>query len=81
MTGERTLLAIKYTRGSLELLDQRLLPLESVYLPVKNNQDAWTMIRVREEGGADRRQRYILSYTHPLLILPSLLHVFFCAQR
>eukprot|EP00976_Prorocentrum_cordatum_P092029 1188761-Prorocentrum_minimum.AAC.4 len=41
--GEKgaTLEAIKYSRGSLELLDQRKLPTQTVYLPVPDTKAAW----------------------------------------
>jgi len=44
--------AIKYARGSLQLLDQRLLPLEHVYLTTKDTKDAWTQIRDMVVRGA-----------------------------
>lgn len=47
-----SLQAIKYTRGSLELLDQRLLPFEVVYLPVPNAQASWQQIKDMVVRGA-----------------------------
>lgn len=47
-----TLQAIKYQRGSLSLLDQRLLPFESVYLPVPDPQAAWQHIKDMVVRGA-----------------------------
>lgn len=44
--------AIKYTRGSLELLDQRLLPLESTYIPIEKVEDGWVAIRDMVVRGA-----------------------------
>lgn len=38
--------AIKYSDGKLQLLDQRLLPYETVYLAVPNPQAAWQQIKV-----------------------------------
>lgn len=38
--------AIKYQDGKLQLLDQRLLPLEAVYLDVPDPQAAWQQIKV-----------------------------------
>lgn len=38
--------AIKYSDGRLQLLDQRLLPLETVYLDVPDPQAAWQQIKV-----------------------------------
>lgn len=40
--------AIKYSDGKLQLLDQRLLPLETVYLDVPDPQAAWQQIKVSE---------------------------------
>ncbi|CAN1171057.1 Methylthioribose-1-phosphate isomerase [Linum perenne] len=37
--GDSTLQSICYTRGSLQLLDQRKLPLETVYLQIKDSSD------------------------------------------
>jgi len=39
--------AIKYSSGKLQLLDQRLLPHETVYLEVPDIQAAWQQIKVR----------------------------------
>ena len=47
-----SLQAIKYSRGSLQLLDQRLLPFEVVYLQVPDPQAAWTQIRDMVVRGA-----------------------------
>lgn len=44
--------AIKYTRGSLQLLDQRLLPFEIVYLDVPNAQTSWAHIKDMVVRGA-----------------------------
>lgn len=44
--------AIRYRRGSLELLNQRLLPLESVFLPVDGTQQAWAAIKDMVVRGA-----------------------------
>jgi hypothetical protein len=38
--------AIKYGDGKFQLLDQRLLPLETVYLEVPNPLAAWQQIKV-----------------------------------
>lgn len=46
------LLAIRYTRGQLELLDQRLLPLESVFIPVRTPTEAFDAIRAMVVRGA-----------------------------
>jgi methylthioribose-1-phosphate isomerase len=42
--------AIRYSDGKLQLLDQRLLPLETVYLDVPDPQAAWQQIKVRGGG-------------------------------
>ncbi|KAJ3703916.1 hypothetical protein LUZ61_007621 [Rhynchospora tenuis] len=44
--------AICYERGSLRLLDQRKLPLESVYLDIKDSKDGWDAIREMVVRGA-----------------------------
>ncbi|MEW5314754.1 MAG: hypothetical protein WDW38_006225 [Sanguina aurantia] len=44
--------AIIYSRGSLQLLDQRLLPFESTYLQVTDPVSAWTQIRDMVVRGA-----------------------------
>ena len=41
-----TLEAIKYSRGSLELLDQRKLPTQTIYLPVPDTKAAWCALAV-----------------------------------
>ena len=52
--------AIRYADGRLSLLDQRLLPLERVYLDVPDAKAAWQAIKVRCVWGgvaaAGRRQ-------------------------
>lgn len=44
--------AIKYARGSLQLLDQRLLPFETVYLPVPDAETSWNHIKAMVVRGA-----------------------------
>lgn len=44
--------AIKYERGSLQLLDQRLLPNQSIYLEVAGCEDAHRMIKDMAVRGA-----------------------------
>ena len=44
--------ALRYERGKLELLDQRLLPLESTYVQVSTPQDAFDAIRSMVVRGA-----------------------------
>ncbi|KAM0844363.1 hypothetical protein ACQ4PT_057103 [Festuca glaucescens] len=51
--GESSALqSILYDRGSLRLLDQRKLPLEEVYIDVKDSTDGWTAIRDMVVRGA-----------------------------
>nr|ACU24114.1 unknown [Glycine max] len=47
-----TLQAICYKRGSLQLLDQRKLPLETVYLEIRDSTDGWNAIREMVVRGA-----------------------------
>lgn len=44
--------SLKYSRGSLSVLDQLLLPHETKYLPVLGVNDAWTVIRTMQVRGA-----------------------------
>ncbi|XP_021757890.1 methylthioribose-1-phosphate isomerase-like [Chenopodium quinoa] len=44
--------SICYKRGSLQLLDQRKLPLETVYLDIKNASDGWFAIKEMVVRGA-----------------------------
>ncbi|KAK6497816.1 S-methyl-5-thioribose-1-phosphate isomerase [Arthrobotrys musiformis] len=44
--------AIKYSRGSLDILDQLLLPHQSVYLPVPDVTTAWNAIKTMQVRGA-----------------------------
>lgn len=46
------LLAIKYSRGKLELLDQRLLPFESSYIGIDTPQQAYDAIKDMVVRGA-----------------------------
>ncbi|CAN0923322.1 Methylthioribose-1-phosphate isomerase [Linum grandiflorum] len=50
--ADSTLQAICYTRGSLQLLDQRKLPLETIYLEIKDSSDGWLAIRDMVVRGA-----------------------------
>jgi methylthioribose-1-phosphate isomerase len=50
--GAMSLEAIKYQRGSLQLLDQRLLPFQTEYLDVPNAQTAWQHIKDMVVRGA-----------------------------
>lgn len=47
-----SLQAIRYKRGSLQLLDQRRLPLETVYLDIRDAADGWSAIRDMVVRGA-----------------------------
>ncbi|KAF6138811.1 hypothetical protein GIB67_025973 [Kingdonia uniflora] len=49
---DNTLQAICYKRGSLKLLDQRKLPLETVYFDVRDATDGWIAIREMVVRGA-----------------------------
>lgn len=49
------LVAIKYERGQLRLLDQRRLPFEEVWLDVPTPQDAWQQIKDMVVRGAPVR--------------------------
>lgn len=40
-----TLEAIKYSKGSLMILDQLLLPLKSEYIKITNTEDGWQAIK------------------------------------
>ncbi|KAL3330035.1 hypothetical protein AABB24_034077 [Solanum stoloniferum] len=50
--GDKTLEAICYRRGSLQLLDQRKLPLETLYLDIHDTNDAWDAIKEMVVRGA-----------------------------
>ncbi|KAK7304008.1 hypothetical protein RJT34_14988 [Clitoria ternatea] len=47
-----TLQSISYKRGSLQLLDQRLLPLQTIYLTIQHSTDGWKAIREMAVRGA-----------------------------
>ncbi|XP_038993941.1 methylthioribose-1-phosphate isomerase-like [Hibiscus syriacus] len=49
---DNTLQAICYKRGSLQLLDQIKLPLETVYLDIQGSIDGWNAIRDMVVRGA-----------------------------
>ena len=44
--------AIRYSRGSLQLLEQRLLPLQTEWIEIKSVEDGWTAIRDMTVRGA-----------------------------
>ncbi|XP_057431947.1 methylthioribose-1-phosphate isomerase [Lotus japonicus] len=52
LTGTNTLQSIRYNRGSLQLLDQRKLPLETIYLEIRDSTDGWNAIRDMVVRGA-----------------------------
>ncbi|XP_058213474.1 methylthioribose-1-phosphate isomerase [Rhododendron vialii] len=47
-----SLQSIRYKRGSLQLLDQRKLPLETTYMDIRNSVDGWGAIRDMVVRGA-----------------------------
>lgn len=47
-----TLQSLKYTTGSLEVIDQLKLPHECVYIPVKDTEAAWSVIKKMQVRGA-----------------------------
>nr|GMD50615.1 methylthioribose-1-phosphate isomerase [Ipomoea batatas] len=49
---DKTQQAICYKRGSLQLLDQRKLPLQTIYLDIKNAKDGWDAIKEMVVRGA-----------------------------
>ncbi|KAL2229164.1 methylthioribose-1-phosphate isomerase [Sesamum indicum] len=49
---DKSLQSIRYNRGSLWLLDQRKLPLETVYLDIKDSKDGWVAIKEMVVRGA-----------------------------
>ncbi|PHT40361.1 Methylthioribose-1-phosphate isomerase [Capsicum baccatum] len=50
--GDKTLQSICYKRGSLQLLDQRKLPLETLYLDILDTKDGWEAIKEMVVRGA-----------------------------
>ena len=49
-SGRMTLEAIKYDKGRLEILNQLLLPAQSVYERITSVQEAWKAIRSMKVG-------------------------------
>ena len=47
-----SLQSLRYSRGSLEVLDQLLLPTEKLFVAVQTVQDAWAVIRSMQVRGA-----------------------------
>ncbi|KAL5040304.1 S-methyl-5-thioribose-1-phosphate isomerase [Batrachochytrium dendrobatidis] len=52
MTSTPTLQAIKYSRGHLDILDQLILPFESVYETIKTAHDGYNAIKTMKVRGA-----------------------------
>ncbi|KAI4335194.1 hypothetical protein L6164_013864 [Bauhinia variegata] len=52
LAADSTLQAICYKRGSLQLLDQRKLPLETIYIEIRDSTDGWNAIRDMVVRGA-----------------------------
>ncbi|KAK4345227.1 hypothetical protein RND71_035403 [Anisodus tanguticus] len=50
--ADNTLLSICYKPGSLQLLDQRKLPLETIYLDIRDTKDGWDAIKEMVVRGA-----------------------------
>lgn len=50
--ADNTLQSISYNRGSLQLLDQRKLPLETIYLDIRDATDGWHAIKDMVVRGA-----------------------------
>jgi methylthioribose-1-phosphate isomerase len=68
-----TLEAIKYAPGSLELLDQRLLPTQTVFLPVPTTAVAYDHIKdmVRMPPAASRQADAHPGHSLSLTLTPS----------
>jgi len=52
-----TLQAIKYENGTLEVLDQLLLPKESKYIPILGVEDGWKVINKMQVRGVQQTFR------------------------
>lgn len=48
----KTLEAIRYSRGSLEILDQLLLPHQTAFIPIRSVDDAYKAIKLMQVRGA-----------------------------
>ena len=53
----KTLEAIRYARGSLELLDQLALPLQTTFIPVATCDDGFRAIKDMNVRGTQTRHR------------------------
>ena len=51
-TTHNSLQSLIYERGSLQVIDQLKLPHELEFLPVRNADDAWSVIRTMQVRGA-----------------------------
>lgn len=49
---QKSLQSIRYKRGSLHLLEQRKLPLETIYLEIRDSKDGWVAIKDMVVRGA-----------------------------
>ncbi len=54
--------AIKYSKGSLEILDQLLLPVQSKYLAVKGVEDGWKVINKMQVCVNKKQTKNIFSF-------------------
>lgn len=52
MASMSSLQSLKYNRGSLEVLDQLLLPHSIQYIALNDSKDAWAVIRSMQVRGA-----------------------------
>jgi len=43
--------AIRYQRGKLQILNQLLLPMQSVYEDIRGVEDGWNAIKLMKVGG------------------------------
>ena len=51
-----SLQAIRYNRGSLEILDQLLLPDKTHYFPIKDTADGWSAIKKMQVSRSNLQQ-------------------------
>ncbi len=54
MENNQTLKAIRYQRGSLEILDQLKLPEQSIYISINTVDDAWKAIHTMSIRGRNK---------------------------
>ena len=60
MQNDQTLQAIRYQRGSLEILDQLKLPDQSVYISIQSVDDAWKAIHTMSIRGKRIEKSFFL---------------------